>query len=180
MVSYFTIAHIITLVLFFLLFLILLVLSFKETRKKVLYAMIFSNFLVISMLALFSMFVLDKYTKKAVLEHVTHARILINESLVISGIVRNVGKFNISQCSIVVKLVNNAVNSNNLTGSTLYKSSGLDFFTNKAENQQQSTITEDFVIAKNLRVKEFRNFSVSMHYPAYFKKPNLIYKLRCR
>ena len=182
MISYFTIVHKITLVIFFILFLILLVLSFKETRKKVLVAMIFSNFLVISTLAVFSMFVLDKYTKKARLEDVTHSRVLITESLVISGRIRNIGKFGISKCFLHVKLVNNAVESNNLSGTTLYKpTSGLGFLTNKIDgNEKQSTIKKDFLIAKNLRVDELRNFSASMRYPPYFVKPRLIYKLHCR
>lgn len=182
MISYFTIVHIITLVVLFAIFIILLILSFKETRKKVLFAMIFSNFLVISMLAVFSMFVLDKYTKKARLENVSQSRILISESLVLHGRIRNIGKFGISKCFLHVKLVNNAIDSQKLNGSTLYKpSSGLDFLTNKVgDGEKKSTIEKDFLIAKNLRVRELRNFSASMRYPPYFKKPRLIYKLHCR
>ncbi len=180
MVSYFTIVHIITLVILFIIFIALLIISFKETRKKVLFAMIFSNFLVISTLAVFSMFVLDKYTKKARLEDISQARVLISESFVITGRVRNIGKFDISKCMLNVKLVNDAVTSGNLKGSTLYKpSSGLDFLTNKTDIQQ-STVIKDFVIARNLKVDELRNFSTSMRYPSYFKKPRLIYKLHCR
>jgi glucan phosphoethanolaminetransferase (alkaline phosphatase superfamily) len=109
MTSYFTILHILALAFFFLLFVVLLILSLKETRKKVLAAMIFSNVLVVSMLAVFSMFVIDKYTKKAKLENVTQTRVLITESFVLSGVVRNIGKFDISKCYLNVKLVNNAV-----------------------------------------------------------------------
>ena len=182
MISYFTIVHVITLVIFFLLFVALLILSLKETRKKVLFAMIFANFLVISTMAVFSMFVLDKYTKKARLEDVTQARVLINESFVISGRVRNIGKFGISKCFLHVKLVNNAIESGNLNGSTVYKpTTGLSFLTNKVEGDaKKSTIIKDFLIAKNLKVDELRNFSASMRYPSYFVKPRLIYKLHCR
>jgi hypothetical protein len=128
------------------------------------------------------MFVLDKYTKKARLEDVTHTRVLLSESFVISGRVRNVGKFGISKCFLHVKLVDNAVQSGNLSGSTLYKpTSGLSFLTNKLDGDKKpSTINKDFLIAKNLRVDELRNFSASMRYPSYFVKPRLIYKLHCR
>ncbi len=182
MISYFTIVHKITLVIFFVIFIILLILSFKETRKKVLVAMIFSNFLVISVLSVFSMFVLDKYTKKARLENVSQSRILLNESLVLYGRVRNIGNFGISKCFLHVKLVNDAINSKNLNGSTLYKpTSGLSFLTNKIGNEEKkSTVEKDFLIARNLKVRELRNFSASMRYPSYFKKPRLIYKLHCR
>jgi len=182
MISYFTTVHVITLVILFVIFIILLFLSFKETRKKVLVAMIFSNFLVISMLAVFSMFVLDKYTKKARLENVSQSRILLSESLILYGRVRNIGNFGISKCFLHVKLVNDAINSKNLNSSTLYKpSSGLDFLTNKVNNgDKKSTIEKDILIAKNLKVRELKNFSASMRYPPYFKKPRLIYKLHCR
>ena len=182
MISYFTIVHVITLVILFILFIILLILSFKETRKKVLFAMIFSNFLVISMLAVFSMFVLDKYTKKARLENVSQSRILLNESLVLHGRIRNIGKFGISKCFLHVKLVNDAVSLDNLNGSTVYKpTSGLGFLTNKIDNKdKKSTIEKNILIAKNLKVRELRNFSASMRFPPYFKKPRLIYKLHCR
>ncbi len=182
MTSYFTIIHIITLVMLFIIFLILLVVSLKETRKKVLFAMIFSNFLVISMLAVFSMFVIDKYTKKARLEDMSSSRILLSESMAISGRVRNIGNFDISKCFLHVKLVNDALHSANLDGSTVYKpTSGLDFLTNKlGGNKKQSTLEKDFLIAKNLKVGELRNFSAFMRYPSYFVKPRLIYKLHCR
>ena len=179
MASYFTILHIAALVFFFILFIALLILSFKETRKKVLVAMIFSNFLVITTLSFFSMLVLDKYTKKARLENVTQSRVLLTESFVLSGVVRNIGKFDISKCYLNVKLVNNPVTGKNLSGSTVFKPNGFDFLSN-SENERKSTIKKSFVIAKNLKAGEFRNFSVSMRYPPYFKNTSLVYKLKCR
>lgn len=181
MVSYFTIVHIITLSVLFVIFIILLIVSLKETRKKVLFAMIFSNFLVVSMLAVFSMFVLDKYTKKARLEDMSQARVLISESFVITGRVRNIGRFDISKCFLNVKLVNNAISAGNLNGSTVYKpTGGLEFLTKSTGQERKSTIIKDFLIAKNLKVDELRNFSASMRYPSYFKSPTLRYKLHCR
>ncbi len=181
MISYFTIFHIITLAIFFVIFILLLILSFKETRKKVLIAMIFSNFLVISMLAVFSMFVLDKYTKKARLEDMSQARVLISESFVITGRVRNIGKFGISKCFLHVKLVNNAVTSGSLSGSTVYKpTTGIEFLDKAKGDVKKSTIVKDFLIARNLKVDELRNFSASMRFPSYFKSPTLVYKLHCR
>ncbi len=181
MVSYFTIVHIITLFILFIIFIILLIVSLKETRKKVLFAMIFSNFLVISMLAVFSMFVLDKYTKKARLEDISQARVLISESFVVTGRVRNIGKFGISKCFLKVKLVNNAITAGNLKGSNIYKPTvGLEFLAKTTGKEKKSTIIKNFLIAKNLRVNELRNFSASMRYPSYFQSPSLIYKLHCR
>jgi len=181
MVSYFTIFHLITLGILFVIFILLLILSFKETRRKVLIAMIFSNFLVISMLAIFSMFVLDKYTKKARLEDVSQARVLIDESFVVTGRVRNIGKFGISKCFLNVKLVNNAITSGKLSGSNIYNpTAGLAFLKKAKGDEKKSTIIKNFLIARNLKVGELRNFSTSMKFPPYFKSPTFIYKLHCR
>ncbi len=179
MASYFTILHIIALIFFFILFVALLILSFKETRKKVLAAMIFSNFLVIATLSFFSMLVLDKYTKKAKLENISQSRVLLTESFVLSGVVRNIGKFDIYKCYLNVKLVNNPVTANTLNGSTVFKPNGFDFLTNN-ENERKSTIEKSFLIAKDLKAGEFKNFSISMRYPPYFENTSLVYKLKCR
>ena len=177
--TYFTILHWIALLTFLLIFILLVILSKKETNPKIFWSMVFSSFLVTSMLSIFSIFVLDKYTKKAKLISITHRRVLLNETIMFFGQVKNIGKFKIGYCKLEVKIVNNALNFNNLSGSTFYKPrSGLDsLLTNK--NEKQSTIIKDFIIAKNLKPGELRNFSASMPYPPYFQKVDIRYKLYC-
>ncbi|MDD3323563.1 MAG: DUF2393 family protein [Sulfurospirillaceae bacterium] len=179
--AYFTIVHWLTLFGFFVIFVILSVISLRETNRKILLAMIFSIFLVIGMLSVLSMFILDKYTKKAALEEMDQKRILLNESFSISGKIRNIGRFDIAECSLEVKLVNEAIDSGNISGSVFTPRSGLgDFFKSKNVLERPYTIVQDFVIARNLKKGELRNFSVLMPYPSYFQKPNLKYTLECR
>ncbi len=177
--TYFTILHWITLIVFFLIFILLVIISKKETNPKIFWSMVFSSFLVVSTLSLFSMFVLDKYTKKAKLINVTHKRVLLNETIMFFGQVKNIGRFTIGHCKLEVKIVNNALNLNNLSGSTFYAPrSGLKaLFSSKEE--RPSTIIKDFVIAKDLKPGEIKNFGVSMPYPPYFQKANIRYKLYC-
>ena len=178
--GYFTIFHIIALIAFFLLFILLFVLSLKETRRKVFFSMLFANFLVVTMLSVFSMFVLDKYTKTARIEGLTHKRILRDESIVFSGKIRNTGPFGISTCKLEIKLVSNAINAKTLKGSSIFKpTSGLEFIDND-ENGKPSTIKFTFVVASDLKKGELRNFSASMPYPAYFSKTSTHHKLICR
>ncbi|NPA74004.1 MAG: DUF2393 domain-containing protein, partial [Epsilonproteobacteria bacterium] len=143
------------------------------------WSMVFSSFLVISTLSVFSMFVLDKYTKKAKLLQISSKRILLNETIMFFGKVKNVGKFNIGKCKLEVKLVNNALNLKNISGSTFYSPrSGLKAILTTAKSRP-STIIKEFTIAKNLKPKEIKSFSVSMPYPTYFQKANIRYKLYC-
>ncbi len=180
--SYFTILHWITLVILLILFTLFSAIALKQTSKKILLSMLFSNFLVIVTLAIFSMFVLDKYTKVARLENVTQKRILMTETLTVSGQIRNIGNFDIGKCKLEVKLVNNAMTGGNVSGSKIFTPSGLNifnFFSSKKANAKPSTVINEFVIAKNFKKGELRNFSVAMRYPPYFQKTYMNYKLYC-
>lgn len=178
--AYFTILHWITLAALFLLFIIFCILAFRQASKKILISMLFSNFLVISMLMVFSMFVLDKYTKEARLEDMTQKRILMTESLTLSGRLRNIGSFDIGTCKLEVKLVNNAISSQNLKGSSLFSPrAGLSFLFGDKQEERPSTVIHEFVIAENFKKGELKNFSVSMRYPPYFEKTTMNYKLYC-
>jgi hypothetical protein len=178
--AYFTILHWLTLLILLVIFILFSIIALKQTNRKILLSMLFSNFLVVTMLAVFSMFVLDKYTKQARLENMTQKRVLMTESLVLSGKVRNIGHFDIGKCKIEVKLVNNALTSDTVSGSKVFTpNSGLDFLFNSKQDTKPSTVIYNFVIAQNFKKGELKNFSVSMRYPPYFQKPTMIYKLYC-
>ena len=178
--AYFTILHWLTLAILLVLFILISIIALKQTNRKILLSMLFSNFLVITTLAVFSMFVLDKYTKQARLEDMTQKRVLITESLVLSGKIRNIGHFSIGKCKIEVRLVNDALTASTVSGSKVFTpNAGFDFFSKSKRDTKPSTIIKEFTIAKNFNKGELRNFSVSLKYPPYFRKPTMIYKLYC-
>lgn len=177
--AYFTVLHWLALLILLVLFVLFSVIALKQTNKKILISMLFSNFLVIIMLAVFAMFVLDKYTKVARLENMTQKRILMSETLTLSGKIRNIGNFSIGKCKLEVKLVNNAMSGGDVSGSKIFSPSGLSFFSTKKKNDRPSTVINEFVIATNFSKGELRNFSVAMPYPPYFQKPFMNYKLYC-
>ncbi len=175
--TYFTIIHIIVLATLFVLFLLLGFLAFKQKDKKLFWSIIFANTLVISMLAVFFMIVIDKYTKIARIENFSQQRVLRNETIVFKGKIRNIGKFQIGKCYLEIKLVSNPVSSKQLGSADLFKpTSGLSFFKN---DEKSSTIRHEFIIAQNLKPRELKNFSVSMPFPPYFSKPSEHHYLRC-
>lgn len=174
---YFTIVHIITLLILLVFFILLFMIALRETRKKVFWAMIFANFLVVSTLAVFSMLVLDKYTKKARIENLNQRRVLRNETITFTGKIRNIGKFKIGTCNLEIRLVNNPITSKKLGSSDVFKpTTGLDFMN---KDEKSSTVKKVFVIAQGLKPKELKNFSVSMPYPPYFSKASAHHYLRC-
>ncbi len=177
---YMTVLHWLTLAFFIILFLLLVLISKREKRKNVFWSMVFASFLVTSTGALFSMFVLDKYTKKAKLLSIENHRILRTEEIVFKGKIMNVGKFTIGRCKLSIKMINNPVEGNKLSGSQIYKPSGLDFFKAKdAKKERPNTIEEEFVVARKIKPGEIQPFTVRMPYPPYFSKTRLIYHLYC-
>ncbi|BBG64942.1 hypothetical protein NNO_0240 [Hydrogenimonas sp.] len=179
--TYMTILHWLVLVFFIVLFILLVVVSKKESRPNVFWSMVFASFLVTSTAAVFSMFVLDKYTKKAKLVSIKNTRLLRSEEIVFKGKVENVGKFKIGQCKLTIKMINNPLEAGKLSGSQVFKPSGLgDFFSMKESKQERpNTIEREFVVAKNLEPREVRPFTIHMKYPPYFRKTRMIYKLYC-
>lgn len=177
--AYFTILHWFALLILLVVFILFSVIALKQTNRKLILPMLFSNFLVVCLLAISSMFIIDKYTKVAKLENVTQERVLITEAFTLRGQIRNTGNFNIGRCKLKVKLVNNAMTGGGVTGAQVFSPSGFSFFARK-KNERPSTIINEFIIAKNFRKGELKNFSVSMPFPPYFKNPFMNYKLYCR
>ncbi len=177
--AYFTILHILTILTLIAIYILLIYLTTKETNPKIFWSMIFAHTLVILMLMVFSMPVIDKYTKKAQIESLTQKRILRNETITFSGKVRNTGSFTIGKCKLEVKLVNNLITSKGLTGSQMYSpTSGIRY--GPKDQDQVNTVVKSFTIATNLRPGELRNFSVSMPYPSHFQRTTPFTTLKCR
>ncbi|WP_456403126.1 DUF2393 family protein [Hydrogenimonas sp.] len=178
--TYMTILHWLVLLFFVALFVLLVVVSKKETRPNVFWSMVFASFLVTSTAAVFSMFVLDKYTKKAKLVEIKNFRLLKTEEIVFKGKIANVGKFKIGQCKLTIKMINNPLEAGKLSGSQVFKPSGFDFFKPKSSKKERpNTVEREFVVVRGIEPGETRPFTIHMKYPPYFRKTRLIYKLFC-
>ncbi|MCR4941707.1 MAG: DUF2393 domain-containing protein [Campylobacter sp.] len=178
--NYFSIVHILVLVVIGVISFLLFILSFKADRK-IFFPLLFTNVLVTVCLSVFLMIVLDKYTKKGKLEDLKSQRILRNESIVFSGKVRNVGQFTISKCNLVVKLINQPLNKDTLKGEALFKPSGMKLFSwlFNDSNSKPNTVEYKFTIVRDLESKKSLPFSVAMPYPPYFTNGMNITKLYC-
>jgi hypothetical protein len=171
--TYLTIVHYLVLGVVALLFLLTVIISFREKNLKTRHSMIFASFAVMVLLAGFLMMALDKYTKKAEIRGLKNTRLLMNEEIVYSGYAYNAGKFQIGKVELEIKLVNKGHVTGNVKGGNFYKPSGfMDFFgggdTAKRKNRPQ-TIIRTFVVAKNLKPGKAKYFSVRMPYPPYFE-----------
>ncbi len=157
---------------------LIVLLTFKNTERKALFAPIMANLLITSLLIAFTFYALDKYTKIARLENMVQKKVLINESFSISGQIRNIGKFTIGKCKLEVKIFNASLERIG-TDSAIFvpKSAFENFF--KRDQLPTIETTKTFLIAENLTEGEMRNFTVFMPYPPAFEKPYTRYELFC-
>jgi len=177
---YFTILHWLDIAFFIILFIFLVILSVKAAKDnvKLLLSMIFSSFLVTVFLGVLGLIILEKYTKKAILLDVKQRRVLINETMVLKGRVKNIGKFKINYCKLEIKLVNNGW-SGKIEKGSFFKPGGLDWFGRKENKKPNIVKSIRYIITDGLLPGEIKNFSVIIPYPPYFRNTYLNYKLYC-
>jgi len=144
--------------------------SFKQKNFKMQLSMLFSVTLISLFLAIFSVFVVDKYTKKVSLYKVKNKRLLSVEKIIYTGFVKNTGNYPIGKVTFSVKLVNKGHATGNVKGGNFYKPSGfLSFFTEGLNMKTRpQTVEKEFIIAKNLKPGQAKAFRVYFDYPPYF------------
>jgi len=163
---------------FVLLFLILTILAFREKKSKVRYGMIFSSFLVTLLGTIISLFVLDKYTKKAKILSYTQKRNLSSETIMFQGRIQNIGNFTIGECKIEVKLTNKAMKMGRPTEGFFKPSTSLGpLFSDK--NLKANVVKEEFSVAKKLPAKKVKDFRIYMKYPPHMTSPGLKLSINC-
>ena len=142
--------------------------------------MIFASFLVTAFGAILGLIILEKYTKKAILLNLTQRRVLINETLVLKGQVKNYGNFKINYCKLEIKLVNNGWGKGFQKGS-FFKPGGLEVFGSKEKKNEKPNVVKytKIIIKDGIYPHQTKNFSVIVPYPPYFRNTYITQKLYC-
>ena len=166
----FNIWHFVVLGVIFIIFISGVIASLKQADDKMKYSMLFSITLISAFLAVFSVFVVDKYTKKVSLSKMKNKRILSTEEIVYTGVVTNTGNYPIGKVTFDIKLVNHGHATGNVKGGNFYKASGfLGFFSDGFHMRSKpQTIEKEFIVAKNLKPRQSARFRVYFDYPPYF------------
>ncbi|HHD77770.1 MAG TPA: DUF2393 domain-containing protein, partial [Campylobacteraceae bacterium] len=162
-----TTLHWIAIAIFILLFFILSLLSLREKKIKNMLLMVFSSFLLTTAAAVITVVVLDKYTKKAKILTYATQRDLAHESIILRGLLQNIGKYKIGYCNLEVRISQNPRGSR--ANSYFKPTKSFDFMTN-AGNKKYS-VTEEREVAQNLMPGEKKKFFVSVRIPGHFEDP---------
>jgi len=167
----------------FLLFIAGCVSALREKKPKIRYSMLFTVTLLSLFMAVFSIFVVDKYTKHAKLYDLKNSRLLSLERISYTGVVKNVGKYPIGVVTLEIKLVNRGNATGNLKGGSFYKSSGFFGFFRDGfgiDKNKPQTVVKRFVVARNLKAGHSRQFYVYFRFPPYFSSVSQFTKLYVR
>ena len=171
--------HFITFGVIFILFILGIVSSLQQENPKIKMGMAFSTTIITIFLALFSVVVVDKYTKIVKLYKLKNKRLLSTEQIIYTGIVKNEGNHAIGNVTFEIKLVNKGHATGNVKGGNFYKPSGFfDFFSGGYHlNFKPQSVTKDFVVAKDLKPGEAKSFRVHFRYPPYFSSTSQFSKV---
>ena len=163
--------HYFVLAIIFLIFVGGIIAAFRQEEKKVILPMLFSTTLISVFLAIFSVFIVDKYTKEVKLYKLENKRLLSTEKIIYTGVVKNEGNYMIGEVVVEIKLVNKGHATGNVKGGNFFKASGfMDFFSGgSGKLYKPQSITKEFVVAKNLKAGAAKSFRVYFDYPPYFR-----------
>jgi len=169
-------------VVFFVIFLIFsagVIGAIKQKNKKMMFGMLISISIVSIFSAVFSVVVVDKYTKTVKLYKLKNKRLLSTEQIVYTGVVKNEGNYKIGKVTFEIKLVNKGHVSGNVKAGNFYKASGfLNFFKGGYNlNFKPQTVIKKFVVAKNLKAGAAQTFRVYFRYPPYFRSTSQFSKV---
>lgn len=170
-----TLIHWIVVGFFLLLFLILSLLSLREESSKNMLKMVFASLLVTTAAAAISLVVLDKYTKKAKILTYTTQKDLAHESVIVRGIVQNVGKYEIGYCKLEARVSKNP--RGRRPTSYFTPTASLDFL--KKSTKSKGSVTVEEKIVENLKPGEKQKFFLSVRMPTNFENPSYHLQLHC-
>ena len=171
--------HFVVLSIILLLMLIGIAGAFRQGKAKLVIPMVFSIVLISVLISGFSVVVVDKYTKVAKLYKLKNKRMLSQEKIMYSGIVKNEGNHKIGKVTFEIKLVNKGMATGNVKAGSFYKPSGFkDFFSGGAGKlYKPQQVTQEFVVATNLKPGQAKAFRVYFDYPPYFRSVSQFSKI---
>lgn len=175
MITLFNYWHYMVLFILFLIFIGGIILVIKQEDSSQRYQIILLFFLLFIIMSGISIVTIDKYTKVAKLYKFENKRNLSTEKIMYSGVIRNEGEHEIGKVVLEVKLVNGGSDTGNVKSGLFFKPSGFSGLFSSGVKPQQ--VTEEFVVATNLKPRESEYFIVYMDYPPYFRSVSHFPKL---
>ncbi|EAH6007115.1 DUF2393 domain-containing protein [Campylobacter jejuni] len=167
---HFTIFHIIAFIILLICFALICILIFLKVKQKEMALISYTIATIFTALLIYSIFLtINQFTTQADLSKLTYTRDLRHESVIVSGKVQNLTKFEIRKCYLMLSILNQ-------------KQVGGEIFNDKNvrnAKMQNTSVSYTIEIIDTLPGNTYKEFRVSVPFPPSFNNPEFYHTLKC-
>ncbi|HEB7715413.1 TPA: DUF2393 family protein [Campylobacter jejuni] len=167
---HFTIFHIIAFIILLICFALICILIFLKVKQKEMALISYTIATIFTALLIYSIFLtINQFTTQADLSKLTYTRDLRHESVIVSGKVQNLTKFEIRKCYLILSILNQ-------------KQVGGEIFNDKNvrnAKMQNTSVSYTIEIIDTLPGNTYKEFRVSVPFPPSFNNPEFYHTLKC-
>ena len=166
----FTFFHILAFVLLFICFILICVLIFLKFKQKEIALILYSINTIFMAILIYSVLVtISEFTTQASLSKLTYTRDLRYESLIVSGRVQNLTKYDIRKCYLHLSITNKKA-----VGGEVFANENL-----KNATMKNTSSTYTIEIANKLLGNTYKEFSAKVPFPPSFDNAEFYHTLKC-
>ncbi|EAI3823448.1 DUF2393 domain-containing protein [Campylobacter coli] len=166
----FTIFHILAFIILILCFILICVLIFLKVKQKEFALISYTIATIFTALLIYSVFLtINQFTIQASLGKLTFYRDLRHESVIITGRVQNLTKFDIRKCYLMLNILNK-------------KQVGGEIFDDKNvrnAKMQNTSVSYTIEIIDTLPGNTYKTFRAETPFPPSFENPEFYHTLKC-
>lgn len=166
----FTIFHILAFIILSLCFILICVLIFLKVKQKEFALISYTIATIFTALLIYSVFLtINQFTIQASLSKLTFSRDLRHESVIITGRVQNLTKFDIRKCYLMLNILNK-------------KQVGGEIFDDKNvrnAKMQNTSVSYTIEIIDTLPGNTYKTFRAETPFPPSFENPEFYHTLKC-
>lgn len=166
----FTIFHILAFIILILCFILICVLIFLKVKHKEFALISYTIATIFTALLIYSVFLtINQFTIQASLSKLTFSRDLRHESVIITGRVQNLTKFDIRKCYLMLNILNK-------------KQVGGEIFDDKNvrnAKMQNTSVSYTIEIIDTLPGNTYKTFRAETPFPPSFENPEFYHTLKC-
>ena len=167
---HFTIFHIIAFIILIICFTLICILIFLKIKQKEMALISYTIATIFTALLIYSIFLtINQFTTQTDLSKLTYTRDLRHESIIVSGKVQNLTKFEIRKCYLILSILNQ-------------KQVGGEIFNDKNvrnAKMQNTSVSYTIEIIDTLPGNTYKEFRASVTFPPSFNNPEFYHTLKC-
>ncbi len=166
----FTIFHILAFIILLLCFILVCILIFLKVKQKEFALISYTIATIFTALLIYSVFLtINQFTTQASLSKLTFSRDLRHESIIITGRVQNLTKFNIRKCYLMLSILNKK-----RVGGEIFEKKNV-----RNAKMQNTSVSYTIEIIDTLPGNTYKEFRASVPFPPSFNNPEFYHTLKC-